>query len=303
MKLRFLCFITVIACAVCTVFAVSPRKGYYNYPAMLEKGAADLRAYLAEHPEAHADTLRARMLDRLGWEPIKGGAALKSKRTRRLPATKVYEIGKKSSLVFGFTEYNPWNRCDTAYANASAVALTEDGICATNFHVVADVVLQGALNYGQGRDKMRFVMDSEGYFYPVLEVLRVDPINDFAIFRVDTRGRKLTPASIGDDLAPGENVYVLANPKGAHFHFTGGIVSNCTEKVNPKSGRAKHILEITADYAGGASGGPVYDDRGNLVALVSSTDAVYGNQREMKNFQMSYKQTVPVFLIKECFTK
>ena len=47
---------------------------------------------------------------------------------------------------------------------------------------------------------MRFLMDHEGNIYPFRQVLHVDPINDMAIIRVDTNGRKLTPASIGTDV-------------------------------------------------------------------------------------------------------
>ena len=60
--------------------------------------------------------------------------------------------------------------------------------------------------------------------------------------------------------------------------------------------------EITADYGGGASGGPILDEYGNLVGLVSSTVSIYSDQQNMRNFQMAYKQTVPIFLVTERFT-
>jgi hypothetical protein len=37
------------------------------------------------------------------------------------------------------------------------------------------------------------------------------------------------------------------------------------------------------------------------VALVSSTFSLYANPQQNQNFQMTYKYTVPVFLLKECF--
>ena len=60
-------------------------------------------------------------------------------------------------------------------------------------------------------------------------------------------------------------------------------------------------MEITADYGVGASGGPIFDSCGNLAALVSSTFSLYAQPQQYRNFQMSYKQTVPVFLIRDLF--
>lgn len=61
-------------------------------------------------------------------------------------------------------------------------------------------------------------------------------------------------------------------------------------------------MEITSDYGVGASGGPIYDEYGNIVALVSSTFSLYANPQQFRNFQMAYKQTVPAFLIRERFS-
>lgn len=302
MKYKFSAIVAMLAILVFVGvgFATSPRKGYYNYSAMLEKGTADLREYLSKHPEVHVDSLRAKVFEELSWSKI-GGVKLQSASTKVLTPAEVYVKGKKSSLVFGKMEIHPYLKTDTAYANASAVALTADGICATNYHVIADVPLTGALDYRPERDRMRFVMDMDGNFYPMTKILKVDPINDLAIIKVDTRGRKLVPASVGSDVRPGDAVYCLSHPSGAFFYITDGIVSNCTEQEDRKSGQRKYILEISADYAAGASGGPIYDNKGNLVGIISSTISMYANQQQKKDFQMTYKQSVPVFLIKESF--
>lgn len=304
MKFKLSAITVVIAALACAgaVFAASPRKGYYNYPEMLAKGTADLREFLKSNPNVHADSIREHALDNLSWSRI-AGVKLQPASVKVLTPAEVYKKGKKSSLVFGKMDYSEQMKADTAYSNASAVALTADGICATNFHVIADPVLSGALDYAPKGDKLRFVMDENGNFFPLQSILRVDPINDLAIIKVDTRGKKLVPATIGGEVRPGDAVYCLANPSGAYFHFTDGMVSNCTERVHHKSGQRKYIIEITSDYGGGASGGPIYDDKGNLVALVSSTVSLYANPQQMRNFQMAYKQTVPAFLIKDSFGK
>ena len=55
------------------------------------------------------------------------------------------------------------------------------------------------------------------------------------------------------------------------------------------------MMTITADFAKGSSGAPVFDDRGNVAAMVASTSSVYYTQTKdtQKNLQMVFKQCVP----------
>ncbi|QCD38578.1 serine protease [Duncaniella sp. C9] len=275
---------------------------FQDYPAKVEAATALAREYMKTHPGQGSDSLRHNVIAGLSDGRVASSRVLTPTRKRKLSAREVFELCRPSSLVVCRFEHNNAYALDSAYSNASAVALTSDGICATNYHVVADLVLSGALGHEVKNDLMRFLMDHEGNIYPFRQVLHVDPINDMAIIRVDTNGRKLTPASIGTDVPQGTTVYCLSHPSGAYYHFTDGMVSNCTRSTNKRTGRDKYILEITSDYGVGASGGPIFDDCGNLVALVSSTFSLYAQPQQYRNFQMAYKQTVPVFLIRECFT-
>lgn len=297
--------IFIIVAAILTIpvrgAAASHDAHYNDYRGMLDKATGAMREYMNAHPDRTVDSMRRHVLTTLAEGPVAPASALTAPRKKKLTADKVYELGRKSSLVFGKMDHVPHINADSAYSTASAVVLTRDGICATNYHVVCDVVLSGAIGQEVKGDKMRFVMDCDGNFYPVVSVLKVDPVNDWALIKIDPCGRELTPAAVGDDLVPGSTVYCLANPSGAYFHFTDGMVSNNTRTRNKQNGRDRYIMEITADYGVGASGGPIYDDCGNLVGIVSSTLSLYANPQQFRNFQMAYKQTVPVFLFKECF--
>ena len=295
--------------AVVSLLGISPAHGEVNkhftdIPEKLTHATAQMRENLKNNPDAHVDSIEARILTDMSIDgPVGKLSDLKGASKKKLSAEQVFEKCHRSSLVFGKMEHVPYIKADSAYSNASAVVLTPDGVCATNFHVVADLVLRGAMNHKVDTDRGRFVMDYDGNCYPVTDVLTIDPLNDFAIIKVDTKGTKLTAPTIGDDLPQGATVYCLSHPSGAYYHFTKGIVSNNTRKTDPRKGSTKYITEITADYGVGASGGPIFDECGNLVAIVSSTFSLYGNPQQYRNFQMSYKQTVPVFLIKERFTK
>lgn len=298
----------LVSAALLLLTGAMPVKGetknprFFDYPAMEEAATGKLRAYMKANPGMTLDSLRRNVIDGLSAGPVGKASRLTPVRKKKLTPEQLYDVARKSSLIFGRMENNPAFGGDSAYKTASAVALTPDGICATNYHVVADIVLGGSLGRTNANDKLRFVMDCEGNVYPLTGILAVDPLNDWAIIRVDPCGKQLTPAPIGGDMAPGSKVYCLASPSNAYFHFTDGMVSNCTRSTNKRTGFTKYILEITADYGVGASGGPIFDECGNLVALVSSTVSLYAQPQQFRNFQMAYKQTVPIFLLKNCFT-
>jgi len=58
----------------------------------------------------------------------------------------------------------------------------------------------------------------------------------------------------------GENVFVIGHPEDLRFSLSTGIVS----------GLRGETLQVSAPISPGNSGGPVYDDRGNLIGIVSS---------------------------------
>ena len=65
------------------------------------------------------------------------------------------------------------------------------------------------------------------------------------------------PIAHGQD---GEPIFVIGHPEGLKFTLSNGIVSRLDGEV----------VQISAPVSPGNSGGPVYDSRGNLVAVVTS---------------------------------
>lgn len=58
----------------------------------------------------------------------------------------------------------------------------------------------------------------------------------------------------------GENVFVIGHPEDLRFSLSTGIVSDLRGQT----------VQVSAPISPGNSGGPVYDDRGNLIGIVSS---------------------------------
>jgi len=58
----------------------------------------------------------------------------------------------------------------------------------------------------------------------------------------------------------GENIFVIGHPQGLRFTLSTGIISR----------RDQDALQISAPVSPGNSGGPVYDEHGNLIGIVTS---------------------------------
>lgn len=173
---------------------------------------------------------------------------------------------------------------------ATGFVIHPSGIVVTNYHVVD---LPGAPGLA--------AQTPDGAIHPVTEILAVAPFADIAICRLGGAAG-LTPLPLVADAKPGQRLHALSHPDGALYSFTEGILSRTF--VHRADGQAKTMFTTTVDFAVGSSGGPLVDDRGNVVGMVSSTLAVYapdetphGERREEEappgDFQMGLNMCVP----------
>src|SRR5215467_6361588 len=76
----------------------------------------------------------------------------------------------------------------------------------------------------------------------------------------------------------GEAIFVIGHPEGLKYTLSTGIISRLENST----------LQISAPISPGNSGGPVYDQQGNLLGVVSSTlDKSYQPNAENLNFAVS----------------
>ena len=87
---------------------------------------------------------------------------------------------------------------------------------------------------------------------------------DLAVVQVP--GASATPLPLGDAglLAVGEQVVVIGSPMGFEFTVHGGSISNLSRSVFGLS-----YLQVEAKVNPGNSGGPVLNDQGQVVGVVS----------------------------------
>lgn len=131
--------------------------------------------------------------------------------------------------------------------------VVKDGVVATNLHVI-----EGA---SRGYAKLA---DSKVKFN-IAGTVAIDPTRDIALLEVE--GLKASPLPLGDStqVAVGDEVYAVGNPRGLEGTFSAGIISSI-RKVGDDS-----LLQITAPISPGSSGGPVVNGKGEVVGVAVAT--------------------------------
>jgi serine protease Do len=130
--------------------------------------------------------------------------------------------------------------------------LREDGWIVTNLHVVA------------GHDEV-MVLLSDGTRFPVVEVVNASPQHDLVILRV--KADKLPVLTLGDSdsVRPGDPIVAIGHPLGLEDTISNGLVS-AIRKVQ----QDLVVLQISAPIAPGSSGGPLFNERGEVIGVATA---------------------------------
>ncbi len=97
-----------------------------------------------------------------------------------------------------------------------------------------------------------------------------DPENDLALVKVDPAGLGLRALRLGaaDSLMVGSAVLALGNPDGDRVVVTAGIVSTLNQSLRGPSGQLMYgLIQTSALFNPGMSGGPLVNSRGEVVGL------------------------------------
>src|SRR4051794_34744107 len=136
--------------------------------------------------------------------------------------------------------------------------VSADGKFVTNYHVIQEAARLSVklLDGGEYRD---------------VSLVAADPASDLALMQIP--GASALPAMrMGSDaqMEVGDRVFVMGNPLGMGGTFTDGMVSG----KRPLEGVA--MLQISAPISPGSSGGPVMNERGEVIGV--ATMMVMGGQ-------------------------
>ena len=106
--------------------------------------------------------------------------------------------------------------------------------------------------------------------YPITTILAVSEKHDLAIIEVKGFTAPALPLGDSDTVQVGETVYVAGNPKKWKGSFSIGFVNAIRPEGNEFiSGK---ILHISAPVSLGSSGGPVMNNRGEVVAILGGQE-------------------------------
>jgi S1-C subfamily serine protease len=138
------------------------------------------------------------------------------------------------------------------------------------------------------------VLTAGGEVLPVLEVLAADRAADVALLQVDTGGREVPCLPLRPGVPVGTGVWIIGHSDGNCYLFTEGMVARRV-LADRGTGSAVPWVQVTAEYAHGASGAPVLDETGAVVAVVSRTDSVYYDEGQgvQRNLQMVLRFCCP----------
>jgi serine protease Do len=98
------------------------------------------------------------------------------------------------------------------------------------------------------------------------EVLKVSETDDLAEIKIDKEGTEYF--KIESALSNGETIYTIGNPNGFGLSFTNGVVSSVLRNVIYNE-QTIPAIQTSFVINEGNSGGPVFNDEGNLVGIIS----------------------------------
>ncbi len=141
----------------------------------------------------------------------------------------------------------------------SGVIIREDGYIVTNHHVI------------EGATKIT-VKTINGESYEA-ELVGTDEQTDLAVLKVDATGLYAATIGSSSELAVGDYVMAIGNPLG---EFGGtvsdGIVSALSREITIE-GETMTLLQTNAAINPGNSGGGLFNEEGELVAIVNAKSA------------------------------
>jgi hypothetical protein len=142
---------------------------------------------------------------------------------------------------------------DVNSALGSGLIVNSSGIIITNFHVI------------EGAYPVKVKL-SCGDIYDDIGVIDIDERKDIAIIKI--KGWNLPEVKLGnsDVVKVGDQIVVIGNPKGLENSVTDGLISGIRD-----TGKGYKMNQISAPISLGSSGSPVFNMRGEVVGIATSS--------------------------------
>ena len=197
-------------------------------------------------------------------KPIVSTTGGKKVSTETASANEIYELGCKQTVGVSLesTSANIFGQQSASAVAGTGFVITADGYIMTNYHVIESAQKRGYKISVLFKDKSSFEAKVVGF----------DEDNDVAVLKIDASD--LNPATIGnsDDIAVGDSVFAIGNPLGElDFSMTSGRVSALDRSITTEQGGAAiNMFQFDAAINSGNSGGPVYNESGEVIGIATA---------------------------------
>ncbi|GAA1604848.1 S1C family serine protease [Actinoplanes couchii] len=165
-----------------------------------------------------------------------------------LTVAEVYQTLTPSVVLIQTTGHDSQDRLEAG--TGTGVIANADGTILTANHVI------------DGAESIRLVY-ADGT-RSTAEVASADPAQDIATLTPAQLPETLVPAVLGGGAAVGDDVVAIGNPLGLTFSTTSGVVSG----LERDSGDIEGLIQFDAAVNPGNSGGPLINDRGQVIGIV-----------------------------------
>ena len=127
-----------------------------------------------------------------------------------------------------------------------------DGTIITNYHVIEGAYEGAAIIHNGGK-------------FDIEKIIGYDENLDIAIIKIDYTNNKFL-SKRSNHLSVGETIYTLGSSEGLTNSFSSGIISAVDREIDGNT-----FIQITSPISHGNSGGPLIDEKGNVVGITSAS--------------------------------
>jgi len=151
-----------------------------------------------------------------------------------------------------------------ALSTPSVVSVRTDHSLGTGFVVAGNGLVASNLHVIAGNAKITVTL-ADHREYDVVEIFSGDRQHDLVIMRIEAQ--KLPALSLGDSDAihPGDAIVAIGHPLGLEDTVSNGLVSAIRKLDDDLT-----VLQISAPIAPGSSGGPIFNDRGEVIGVATA---------------------------------
>jgi serine protease Do len=162
-------------------------------------------------------------------------------------------INYRQTATYGFQTYYR-----DAQAAGSGVIVSQDGYIVTNNHVIS------------GAETITVTL-SDGTAYEA-ELIGTDETTDLALIKIEATGLQAADIGSSEELKRGQTAIIIGNPLGyLEGSVSSGVNSGLDRTLTFSDGTTiYHMIQTDASVNPGNSGGGLFNDRGQLVGIVSA---------------------------------